>query len=177
MGIYRVWSNAISYGTMTMFLSLSGTLTSSVNSLVSLIPSAISLTISAGRLMDIVKMPQEDYSQDTLVQSFEKQHKAEGIGLNMQNLSYTYHNGTSVFADASIEAYPHEIAALAGPSGEGKTTMLRLILSLLTPQEGSFHVCAGADHEQIIPIPENCSPMFHREIPCSQERSRKICEM
>lgn len=107
MGIYRVWSNAISYGTMTMFLSLSGTLTSSVNSLVSLIPSAISLTISltisAGRLMDIVKMPQEDYSQDTLVQSFEKQHKAEGIGLNMQNLSYTYHNGTSVFADASIE--------------------------------------------------------------------------
>lgn len=56
--------------------------------------------------MDIVKMPQEDYSQDTLVQSFEKQHKAEGIGLNMQNLSYTYHNSTSVFADASIEAYP-----------------------------------------------------------------------
>ena len=93
MGIYRVWSNAISYGTMTMFLSLSGTLTSSVNSLASLIPSAISLTISAGRLMDIVEMPQEDYSQDTLVQSFEKQHKAEGIGLNMQNLSYTYHNG------------------------------------------------------------------------------------
>ena len=160
MGIYRVWSNAISYGTMTMFLSLSGTLTSSVNSLVSLIPSAISLTISAGRLMDIVKMPQEDYSQDTLVQSFEKQHKAEGIGLNMQNLSYTYHNGTSVFADASIEAYPHEIAALAGPSGEGKTTMLRLILSLLTPQEGSFHVCAGADHEQIIPMSPSTRKLF-----------------
>ena len=64
-GIYRVWSNAISYGTMTMFLSLSGTLTSSVNSLTSLIPTAISLTISAGRLMDIVEMPQEDYSQDS----------------------------------------------------------------------------------------------------------------
>ena len=67
-GIYRVWSNAISYGTMTMFLSLSGTLTSSVNSLASLIPTAISLTISAGRLMDIVEMPQEDYSQDSAVE-------------------------------------------------------------------------------------------------------------
>ena len=133
-GIYRVWSNAISYGTMTMFLSLSGTLTSSVNSLVSLIPSAISLTISAGRLMDIVEMPQEDYSQDSAVRNFEKQHKSEGIGLNMQDLSYTYHNGTAVFANASIEAYPHEIVALVGPSGEGKTTMLRLILSLLPPQ-------------------------------------------
>ena len=50
-GIYRVWSGAISYGTMTMFLSLSGTLTGAVNSLVSLVPSAISLGISAGRLM------------------------------------------------------------------------------------------------------------------------------
>ena len=30
-GIYRVWSGAISYGTMTMFLALSGTLTSTLN--------------------------------------------------------------------------------------------------------------------------------------------------
>ena len=159
-GIYRVWSNAISYGTMTMFLSLSGTLTSSVNSLVSLIPSAISLTISAGRLMDIVEMPQEDYSQDSAVRSFEKQHKSEGIGLNMQDLSYTYHNGTAVFANASIEAYPHEIVALVGPSGEGKTTMLRLILSLLTPQEGSSHICAGADHEHMIDMSPSTRKLF-----------------
>lgn len=71
-GIYRVWSNAITYGTMTMFLSLSGTLTSSVNSLAGLVPSAVSLTISAGRLMDIVEMPQEDYSHDDQVIAFEK---------------------------------------------------------------------------------------------------------
>ena len=77
-GIYRVWSNAISYGTMTMFLSLSGTLTSSVNSLASLIPTAISLTISAGRLMDIVEMPQEDYSQDSAVEKFGKAAPARG---------------------------------------------------------------------------------------------------
>ena len=159
-GIYRVWSNAISYGTMTMFLSLSGTLTSSVNSLVSLIPSAISLTISAGRLMDIVEMPQEDYSQDSAVRNFEKQHKSEGIGLNMQDLSYTYHNGTAVFANASIEAYPHEIVALVGPSGEGKTTMLRLILSLLTPQEGSSHICAGTDHEHMIDMSPSTRKLF-----------------
>ena len=159
-GIYRVWSNAISYGTMTMFLSLSGTLTSAVNSLVSLIPSAISLTISAGRLMDIVEMPQEDYSQDSAVRSFEKQYREEGIGLNMQDLSYTYHNGTSVFANASMEAYPHEIVALVGPSGEGKTTMLRLILSLLAPQTGSFHVCAGKNHSNMLDMSPSTRKLF-----------------
>lgn len=159
-GIYRVWSNVISYGTMTMFLSLSGTLTSSVNSLASLVPSAISLTISAGRLMDIVEMPQEDYSQDDAVNTFEKKYRSEGFGLSMEHLNYTYHSGTHVFADASLEAYPHEIVALVGPSGEGKTTMLRLILSLLYAQSGTFHICAGQNHERQVPMSPSTRKLF-----------------
>ena len=159
-GIYRVWSNAISYGTMTMFLSLSGTLTSSVNSLTSLIPTAISLTISAGRLMDIVEMPQEDYSQDSAVEKFGKQHRQEGIGLIMKDLDYTYRTGTNVFSGASMEAYPHEIVALVGPSGEGKTTMLRLILSLLKPQKGSFHICAGHTEKEQLAMSPSTRKLF-----------------
>ena len=159
-GIYRVWSGVISYGTMTMFLTLSGTLTSSVNSLTSLVPTAISLTISAGRLMDIVEMPQEDYSQDREVEKLEKQYKAQGIGLVMQDLSYTYHTGTNVFEHASMEAYPHEIVALVGPSGEGKTTMLRLILSLLCAENGEAWVCAGEDHEQKINMSPSTRKLF-----------------
>ena len=159
-GIYRVWSNAISYGTMTMFLSLSGTLTSSVNSLTSLIPTAISLTISAGRLMDIVEMPQENYSQDSAVEKFGKQHRQEGIGLIMKDLDYTYRTGTKVFSGASLEAYPHEIVALVGPSGEGKTTMLRLILSLLKPQKGSFHICAGRNEKEQLAMSPSTRKLF-----------------
>ncbi len=159
-GIYRVWRNAISYGTMTMFLSLSGTLTSSVNSLTSLIPTAISLTISAGRLMDIVEMPQEDYSQDSAVEKFGKQHRQEGIGLIMKDLDYTYRTGTNVFSGASMEAYPHEIVALVGPSGEGKTTMLRLILSLLKPQKGSFHICAGHNEKEQLAMSPSTRKLF-----------------
>ena len=148
-GIYRVWSGAISYGTMTMFLSLSGTLTGSVNSLVSLVPSAISLGISAGRLMDIVEMPQEDYSADREVEQFAEKYRASGIGLAMEDLSYTYHTGTEVFSKASLEAWPHEIIALVGPSGEGKTTMLRLILSLLRAQGGEAWIGAGEFVEKL----------------------------
>ena len=159
-GIYRVWSGVISYGTMTMFLSLSGTLTTSVNSLASLIPTAISLTISAGRLMDIVEMPQEDYSQDSMVKQFEKEYKQQGIGMKMENLSYTYHTGTHVFEKAEFEAYPHEIVALVGPSGEGKTTMLRLILSLLRAQQGEAWICAGEEREQKIELSPSTRKLF-----------------
>lgn len=159
-GIYRVWSGVISYGTMTMFLSLSGTLTGAVNSLVGLVPTAISLTISAGRLMDIVEMPQEDYSQDGAVSRFGKKYRETGIGLRMEHLEYTYESGTQVFNDASVEAYPHEIVALVGPSGEGKTTMLRLILSLLRPQAGKVWVCTGEDHEQRLIMSPSTRKLF-----------------
>lgn len=135
-GIYRVWSGAISYGTMTMFLGLSGTLTGALHSLTSLIPTAIGLTTSAGRLMDIVEMPREDYSHREEVQHFWNQNKEKGIALTIKDLDYTYKTGTEVFNGASLEVKPGEIIALVGPSGEGKTTMLRLILSLIGGQSG-----------------------------------------
>lgn len=135
-GIYRVWSGAITYGTMTMFLTLSGSLTSSIHSLSAMIPSVISLTTSAGRLMDIVEMPREDFSNDDLVSRFLETNKQKGISLKMQDVDYAYKTGTQVFENASMEVNPHEIIALVGPSGEGKTTMLRLVLSLMQTQEG-----------------------------------------
>lgn len=159
-GIYRVWSGVISYGTMTMFLSLSSTLTSSLNSLTGLVPTAVSLTISAGRLMDIVEMPREDYSEDAKIRAFQEKYKEQGIGMVMRDISYTYHTGTQVFAHAEIEAYPHEIIALVGPSGEGKTTMLRLILSLLRAQEGTAWVCAGREREQTCRMSPSTRKLF-----------------
>ncbi len=142
-GIYRVWSGVITYGTMTMFLSLSGTLTGTLNSLTSLVPTAISLTTSAGRLMDIVEMPREDYSLDDQAGEFMEKNRSQGISLAMDHIAYSYHNGNQVFEDASILANPHEIIALVGPSGEGKTTMLRLILALMQPKSGQAYLYGG----------------------------------
>lgn len=148
-GIYRVWSGAITFGTMTMFLSLSGTLTSSLNQMVSMIPSAISLTTSAGRLMDILDMPSEDFSEEEKVHSFLEQNRSKGISYACSGLTYSYHTGTEVFAHVGLEAHPHEIVALVGPSGEGKTTMLRLLLALLNPQEGESFFTGEVTGERI----------------------------
>lgn len=150
-GIYRVFSGAITYGTMTMFLSLSGNLTGSVNSLAAMVPNLISLTTSAGRLMDIVQMPQEDYSLEPEATDFLKKHRAQGISILVQDVDYSYRNGTAVFKDASFEAHPHEIIGLVGPSGEGKTTMLRLLLALLTPKKGSITLESGGETFPLTP--------------------------
>ena len=137
-GIYRVWSGAITYGSMTMFLSLSGTLTGAVNSLTSIVPNAISLTTSAGRLMDILEMPREEDDRREEAAAFLEKHRKSGISLLVRDLDYAYRTGTRVFSGASFEAHPHEIIGLVGPSGEGKTTMLRLLLALVKPEGGEI---------------------------------------
>lgn len=158
-GIYRVWSGAITYGTMTLFLSLSGTLTGTLNSLVSMVPNAISLTTSAGRLMDILEMPREDYNQQDEVAQFYEQYKAQGISLDLKDVRYAYNTGTLVFDGASMEAHPHEVVALVGPSGEGKTTMLRLILSLIPAQAGEASVFADSNATpENVPVADSGQP-------------------
>ena len=83
----------------------------------------------------------------------------------MEDLSYTYHTGTEVFSKASLEAWPHEIIALVGPSGEGKTTMLRLILSLLRAQGEKHGLVQGKTENNGLHCrrPQgNCFLMCHR---------------
>jgi len=150
MGIYRVWTGSISYGTMTLFLSMSGTLTGTLNSLMQMVPSAISITTSAGRLIDILGMPREDYSDHKQVEEFYKRNADVGLSLSIRDMDYAYYNGNQIFCRTSFFAKPHEIVALVGPSGEGKTTLLRIILALLEPQTGNLEIYAdGRETDRI----------------------------
>ena len=159
-GIYRVWNGAISYGTMTMFLSLSGSLTSTLNSLISLVPTAISITTSAGRLMDILDMPKEDYSDAKKADALYQSCRNTGLSISIRDMDYAYHGGRQVFCGASMEAHPNEIVALVGPSGEGKTTLLRLILSLLTPQAGECIIYKHTDKSDALTLSPSARRLF-----------------
>lgn len=144
-GIYKVWSGAITYGTMTMFISLSTTLSSTVNNLLSLFPSAIGIANASKRLMDLTSLPREDYSSRDEVKAFFEAHKDEGVGVCIRNVEYSYPDSDVVFSGVYADAHPHEVVAFVGPSGEGKTTMLRFILSIIRAQEGAGYICAGTE--------------------------------
>ena len=45
----------------------------------------------------------------------------------IENLSFTYHDGTEGLTDISLTVYANEIAALFGPAGGGKSTLLRIL--------------------------------------------------
>ena len=70
-------------------------------------------------------------------------YAADGFRVQMKDVNFSYMEGTRVITDSAFEANPGEIVALVGPSGEGKTTMIRLILGLVRPQDGSVTLCAS----------------------------------
>ncbi len=140
-GVYRLWQGAISYGTMTLFLQISGQLTSSFSSLVSLLPGAVTIATAAGRIMEITDLPLEEHKDSVKADKMKKSANESGITIVCNDLKYTYPDGDKpVVSNASFKASPGETIAFIGPSGEGKTTLLRLILGLVEPQSGEITV-------------------------------------
>ncbi|MFH1115200.1 MAG: ATP-binding cassette domain-containing protein [Pseudomonadota bacterium] len=57
----------------------------------------------------------------------------------LENVSFSY-NRHPVIENASLALHEHQLAAIVGPNGGGKTTLLKLVLGLLTPSSGSVRV-------------------------------------
>lgn len=148
-GVYRLWQGAITYGTMTLFLQISGTLSSSFNSLASLAPSAISVATSAGRIMEITSFKTEKDAQRD--KAFEILDEAQDTGLTIEfkDVSFQYQDGEApVLKNINLKILPGETIALIGASGEGKTTLFKLVLGLIEPTQGEI-VFSTASGESI----------------------------
>ncbi|EEW54690.1 ABC transporter ATP-binding protein [Limosilactobacillus antri] len=59
------------------------------------------------------------------------------MGLNVKNISYRY-GKREIVNDVSFVVHEDEIITLFGPSGVGKTTILKMIVGMLTPQTGTI---------------------------------------
>ena len=136
-GVYRLWTGHITYGTMTLFLQLSSKLSSSFSDLINVVPSAIGATTAAGRIMEVVELPRENIKDDSIVDTMCSNLDDNGISVKVEDGYFKYLNSEKVVLDnANIEANPSEIIALVGPSGEGKSTMMRILLGLTNLKSG-----------------------------------------
>ncbi len=146
--LFRLWQGEISYGTMTMFVGMAGSLRGSFSSIVNLAPTLIRACINAQRIIEIITLPRERIQDDKKAKDILSVAGRSGVEILMDNVSFWYQEGQPVYENACFYAKPGEIIGLLGPSGQGKTTTLNLLLGLFHIREGKLKI-GNPGHEMI----------------------------
>ncbi|MEG0766559.1 MAG: ABC transporter ATP-binding protein, partial [Clostridia bacterium] len=114
-----------------------------VSSMISFVMSSIEVSASAERVMKIFELPRDRTQVPAEVEQFAKKAADDGMGLQIRKLDFAYEPDKYVLKDVNIDVRPGETVAFVGPSGEGKTTLIRLALGLLLPNEGTAEMVTG----------------------------------
>ena len=132
--LWRLWRGDILLGTMVLFLQQRANLSSAFSSLISLIPTALSGSVAAERIRELTELKKEPRQKET----------ASPVGscaVDLKNIRVAYSDDKkTVLSDVNISADSGHVAALVGPSGEGKSTLMRLMLGLVYPEEGEMYL-------------------------------------
>ena len=153
--LYLLWTHAITYGTMTLFMQQRSALSGSFKSVLSIIPSFLTSSISAHRIRELVELKKEAHiPASNELDAF----AADGFTVKMRKAHFAYVENKHVITNSEFIAQPGEIVALVGPSGEGKTTLIRLILGLIYPQSGETVIQSSNGQE--IPMNADTRHLF-----------------
>ncbi|MDR0896699.1 MAG: ABC transporter ATP-binding protein/permease [Oscillospiraceae bacterium] len=139
----RLIDGHLTIGTLFAFGMLRGMVSGPVNSIMGFIMGAIEISASAERVMTLYELPRDRTQIPEAVQVFEEKARQDGMGLKIDNLEFAYVKGETVLRDVDVDVKPGEVVAFVGPSGEGKTTLIRLALGLLTPDKGRAYLVTG----------------------------------
>jgi zinc transport system ATP-binding protein len=102
--------------------------------------------------------------------------------IEIEGLSFAYSSDIPVLTDVRLSVWPLDSACIVGPNGGGKTTLIKLLLGLLTPNSGSIRVFGQAPAEsrtRIGYVPQHarydaCFPISALEVVCMARLGRSL---
>lgn len=141
----RMSMHTLSFGGMTAYLQLVNRIQSPARNLSRIVPAFVSVFTAAERLMELEEPPLEEQGDPIVVEA--------PCGVKLDEVSYGYNDGDGRVIDhLSFDFRPGTCTAILGETGAGKTTLIRLILALLRPQEGEISLYhADGDGQQLSP--------------------------
>ena len=140
-GAICITAKTITYGTMSLFITLINRIQAPIIGLAQQIPKIVSILASAGRVIELQNIPLEEKCDRHIEQN--------DIGVRVEGLSFHYDmEKENVFENADISIKPGEFVAIIGESGIGKTTLIRLIMSFMSEYEGNI-TYFNNNHESI----------------------------
>jgi len=135
-GALAVISQELTVGTLLAFLSYRSTFSASARALVRQWQKWRLLSVHLQRLSDIVSEPREQLAADV-----QRRTAIRPPAIRACDLTFAYSpQSAPVLERVSFEIPAGSLVAIVGPSGAGKTTLMRLLLGLLTAQGGSLEI-------------------------------------
>lgn len=132
LGALAVIDNSMTLGMFMAFNAYRGQFSQRSSTLIDLFMQLRMLSLHNERLSEIVFTEPENEKPSRRVFELDK-----GVKLEVKNLGYQYDPFTQpVFSNLNIVVEPGESVALVGPSGIGKTTLLKVMCGLLSPTNG-----------------------------------------
>ena len=129
----RMSAGTLTFGGMTAFLQLVNKIQGPARSLSKLVPQFVSVFTASERLMELEENPLEEQGDPIELKA--------PAGVRLTDVSYAYEEKTgNVVEHLSFDFKPGSCTAIMGETGAGKTTLIRLILALLRPQQGKVAI-------------------------------------
>lgn len=131
---------ATTFGTLTALLQLTSNIQAPLSGLASSFSQFITSFASVERLMDIENLSLENYK---LAPTSSMLENITSAFIEFKNITFGYTKNTTILKNISLNIFSGEIVAIVGTSGEGKTTFIKLLLSLLDDYKGSIHIISN----------------------------------
>ncbi|CCG89015.1 putative secretion ATPase [Erwinia piriflorinigrans CFBP 5888] len=144
IGTSLVIDNQMTIGMFVAFGAFRGQFSDRIGSLTEFLLRLRMMSLHNERIADIALHPPEMRKPDL-------SHKAElkPASLTTRALMFRYDSQSpAIFSDLNIAIAPGENVAIVGPSGVGKTTLMKVLCGLFTPDSGGIEV-NGTDIQQL----------------------------
>jgi len=140
---YRLSLGQLTYGDVTAILALVSQIQTPFKNMSSLVPQAFAVIASVERLLDLEYLKDENLSGITLPS--DTYDSMEQIVFD--NVSFSYSDDSQV-SNINMQIKKGECVVVAGESGAGKSTSLKLLLGIMTPDSGRIYLkCKNSEVE------------------------------
>ena len=133
-GALRLYAGTLTFGGMTAFLQLVNRIQGPARDLAKLVPAFVSVFTAAERLMELEDIPEEQQGESCMLPA------PCGIRFEQVTFNYGAPGQQPALRDFSVDFKPGTCTAVMGETGTGKTTLIRLLLALVKPQEGEISI-------------------------------------